>query len=466
LHDIHFEPGRDLANVPEDGHKTPDYYQKIAKPAFASWFKLGPITETNEGTIREYCYSEIPHDPFVIVARDRIVDKRISNIAQLLNFGNVTYWVIHSTSDASTGEAGPFYSQIIPDIAPNEVISALSPRVLHISDLHFGVDHHAFEMVHPNDHNVSLASAIVSALGEDRPGLVVVSGDLTWSGRAEEFEAAQRCLDSLRSSFGLTSHHFVIIPGNHDIGWVRKDDAGSWNGEYSLASQDAKANYRAFIENWYKVKFSDDLTIGRRFFLYGGQTLDILGLNTTSLQQFEGRFAGLGQVPSLVFKRAAERFGWDKEPRATQQRWLTVHHHVLPVVAQEEAANAPFGFGMSLDAGSQLLSCGRYGVDLVVHGHQHHPYAGYINTLEMHEESNSDRGVHVLGAGSAGVTDNHLGPVRKRSFNVVDLSGDETRVRVYMTDRTPKEFRCVRQFKSTPTGWRLDQPKVGQTQND
>jgi 3',5'-cyclic AMP phosphodiesterase CpdA len=327
---------------------------------------------------------------------------------------------------------------------------------LHISDLHLSRDNHAFAIDTPDDHNISLSSAIVSALGDKKPGFIVVTGDLTWSGQREEFEWARNCLDNLRSEFGLTNQHFVIIPGNHDLGWVRKDDAREWNGEYLLVSKEAKANYKGFLEDWYKAKFTDELSIARRIFVHGGHTLDILGLNSSSLQQVEEHFAGIGRVPTQTLKRAAHRFGWDEPLRATQVRWLAVHHHVLPVVAQEDPSGASRGFGIAMDAGSQLMNYGHYGVDLVLHGHQHHPYAGYINTLEISNDSKSDKGIHVLGAGSVGVVDKHLGPIRYRTFNLIDLSSGHMVVSVYTTDREAKEFRISYSFRDTPSGWKKE----------
>ena len=58
----------------------------------------------------------------------------------------------------------------------------------------------------------ALLSAAVDEILDLKPDLVVVAGDLTQEGYAEEFEMARDFLRPLREA--LTT---VIVPGNHDV---------------------------------------------------------------------------------------------------------------------------------------------------------------------------------------------------------------------------------------------------------
>jgi 3',5'-cyclic AMP phosphodiesterase CpdA len=72
------------------------------------------------------------------------------------------------------------------------------PVVLHISDLHFGA------------HHDQLAESFLSDALEQRPDLVVLSGDLTQRARRRQFHAARTFID------GIPGPVLTVI-GNHDL---------------------------------------------------------------------------------------------------------------------------------------------------------------------------------------------------------------------------------------------------------
>ena len=75
--------------------------------------------------------------------------------------------------------------------------SAKTVTLLHVSDIHFGaVDHAALD-------------ALAGYVREHPPDAVVVAGDLTQSGRKHEFDAARAWLDTFECPC-------LVAPGNHD----------------------------------------------------------------------------------------------------------------------------------------------------------------------------------------------------------------------------------------------------------
>src|SRR5713101_8180815 len=72
-------------------------------------------------------------------------------------------------------------------------------RILHVSDLHVG----AQAVVQPE-------WALSPLVERFAPELVLVTGDLTHRGRAEQHEAAAELLRGLRKPL-------LVVPGNHDI---------------------------------------------------------------------------------------------------------------------------------------------------------------------------------------------------------------------------------------------------------
>src|SRR5215208_2322300 len=75
------------------------------------------------------------------------------------------------------------------------------PRIIHLSDLHFGA------------HDPKLVDAVEGQVNADKPDLVVVSGDFTQRARTEQFKEACEFLDRLREA----GHDVLGVPGNHDV---------------------------------------------------------------------------------------------------------------------------------------------------------------------------------------------------------------------------------------------------------
>ena len=78
--------------------------------------------------------------------------------------------------------------------------------VLHISDTHFGTE------------QPRVVEALVALAAQQRPDLVVLSGDITQRARPAQFRAAKAFVDRLGAPV-------VAVPGNHDIAlfdlWAR-----------------------------------------------------------------------------------------------------------------------------------------------------------------------------------------------------------------------------------------------------
>lgn len=74
-------------------------------------------------------------------------------------------------------------------------------RLIHLSDLHFGA------------HDPKLVEAVEARLDEEKPDLVVISGDFTQRARTEQFKEACQFLERLREA----GHDVLAVPGNHDV---------------------------------------------------------------------------------------------------------------------------------------------------------------------------------------------------------------------------------------------------------
>ena len=78
--------------------------------------------------------------------------------------------------------------------------------ILHITDTHFGAE------------RPEVVRGLIELAREQRPSLVVLSGDITQRARRAQFDAARAFVDELCAACGIDAQRDVlIIPGNHDI---------------------------------------------------------------------------------------------------------------------------------------------------------------------------------------------------------------------------------------------------------
>jgi predicted phosphodiesterase len=130
--------------------------------------------------------------------------------------------------------------------------------------------------------------------------------------------------------------------------------------------------------------------------------VDIVAVNSSQLES--RHFAGYGFVSRGQLVGAAEAMGWTRGPeKGPKLRLLVLHHHVVPVVPQEEIFNPDQRYSLTLDAAEFLYTALEFGVDLIVHGHQHQPFAAAYSRVERTGVIARGRRVAVQGAGSAGV---------------------------------------------------------------
>src|SRR6516165_555349 len=167
------------------------------------------------------------------------------------------------------------------------------------------------------------AIADINAL---EPDIVVCSGDLTTYGFKEEYVQARRYLD------GIECASFVVIPGNHDsrnVGYVHFEELfGQRNS----------------------VLRKDDVTV--------------VAVDSTEPDLDHGQI-GRGRYPWIEQEFA--------EP--ARLRVFVLHHHLLPVPGTGRERNVVY------DAGDALECLQRAGVNLVLSGHKHVPYAWRLENL-------------------------------------------------------------------------------------
>jgi len=189
--------------------------------------------------------------------------------------------------------------------------------LLQISDTHFGTE------------QAPVVEALTKLTRQQRPDLIVLSGDITQRARPAQFRAARAFVDSLGAPV-------LAVPGNHDI-----------------ALLDLWARLRRPYAR-YSAAFGPDLEP-----IYRSPDLLVLGVNTTRPWRHKhGEISGqqVDQVAQLL--AGAE----------TAQLRVVVVHQPVAVTRAEDLSNRLRGHAAALERWAEA------GADLIMGGHIHLPY--------------------------------------------------------------------------------------------
>jgi 3',5'-cyclic AMP phosphodiesterase CpdA len=237
-------------------------------------------------------------------------------------------------------------------------------RLIHLSDLHFGA------------HDPALVEAIEKRVNEEKPDLVVISGDFTQRARTEQFKEACRFLERLREA----GHEVLGVPGNHDVPL------------YDVL--------RRFLSPLTRYKRYIDETLCP-YHEIGG--VAVLGINTARSLTFSDGRVGTEQMEFIrkVFERAG-----------SQMRVLVTHHPLfaLPVGDGPELVRPAGRSELALDA------VGDAGVDVLLAGHHHRSSAHSARDLATRAGP-----ALVIQAGTA--TSTRLRD-EQQSFNRIDIEAE------------------------------------------
>jgi 3',5'-cyclic AMP phosphodiesterase CpdA len=244
------------------------------------------------------------------------------------------------------------------------------PRLLHLSDLHFGA------------HDEALVEGVEWHVDDLKPDLVVISGDFTQRARTEQFREACEFLDRLRER----GHEVLGVPGNHDVPL------------YDVLRRflSPLTRYRRFI----------DESLCPFIELPG---VAVLGINTArSLTVKDGRL----NADQLEFIR-------DTFARTAQEavRILVSHHPLFALRVGDAEERAIGRQELALDAMQDA------GVDMLLAGHHHHASSHDASELVTRVGS-----ALVVQAGTATST-----RVREQeqSFNTIDIADGSATITVH-----------------------------------
>lgn len=225
-----------------------------------------------------------------------------------------------------------------------------SCTIAHLSDLHTGSQYFVSNL---------LDRALVE-VNDLAPDIVVVTGDLTSMGYRQEFREAREYLDR------LVCEDVLVVPGNHD----------SRNVGY--------AHFERLFATREMVVRKNGVTV--------------VGVDSTEPDLDNGRIG-------------RHRYGWIREAfleAPDDFKVFLLHHHLLPIPGTGRERNIVNDAGDVLEV---LVECG---VNLVLSGHKHVPYAWHLENM------------YVVNAGTVATL--RLRGDTKPCYNLVQIVGDHVTI--------------------------------------
>ncbi|MBQ1736369.1 MAG: metallophosphoesterase [Lachnospiraceae bacterium] len=295
-------------------------------------------------------------------------------------------------------------------------------KIALFSDIHFGKLSRTKEFSLPG-HKVageppnacSMTNSLISVLNNQDVSYIIVCGDLTSQASPLEFHYCAKKITEIASAANIPPKNIVWTVGNHDLDWsiAKLSD----NPPEDIAAEDVellKTFYRKIagysanlcatgllpIEETGPVPFSG---------LYKTDNFVVFILNSAqfSTHDQEVKHGKLGDEQRSWFNDCASRFSDD-------HRWkiVVVHHH--PFNYQYPTPGLEIS---QIEDGSELVDiAGRTGINIIVHGHRHHPIA------LTRKESGWRNSITFICAGSLSVNVTERSGEIPNTFHIIELN--------------------------------------------
>ena len=262
------------------------------------------------------------------------------------------------------------------------------PRILHVSDLHFGRPAVPLQI-----------DAIEALIAAERFDVVAVSGDVSQRARSGEFQRAQVFLRDARKV-----SETIVVPGNHDVAW--------WKAPLGLGDRaQLYADFRAYVH----PELEPVLDVpGAR----------LVGLNTShgitrrTLTWNMRDLSVIGDVTRAQLERLGHRL--DGAP-AGAAKVVVMHHN--PVRGELSQRHGLKHTKKVLGAFAEM------GVDLVLCGHDHQE--------AIHFVEHTRKGTVISTAGT--VSSRSRGG-RPSSVNLIDVADDELHITTWIWEAEARHF--------------------------
>lgn len=447
--DIYYSNGDKILSKETD--HTPAYY---ASEKYMAWFQFKSITKLSDinQKLQKLSYCKVDdffvsgHSPFT-----PFYGKRIYDTGELQEQQRTIWFVRDWKKGDKLYKIHSYFALLSNGQNVERNFKLLRTNsLLWMSDLHFSKEHHAFKAEPGNNNSLSIRlQESLDTLPEGNISFVIVSGDLTFAAKEEEFRFAEQFISDLNSMYQLDKTNYAICPGNHDIR-LRKRGFKA-DGKVDVASEEAKEGYVQFYRRMFGVEPTDSLYSIKRFLTQDMVPVEVIAVNTCVLQQGK-HFMGMGMIGNDQLASIESDLALTKDRQVV--RILVMHHHLLPVMYSEQPKVSQM-YSMMLDSEAVSQFAIKNGIGLVLHGHTHKEYYAEIVRQNKPTGKQQDktggttdkRKFYVVGLGSTGAVQADLSEGRNNMFAVLSFSRKELQIAQYSLNPTGESPILIQSYQ-------------------
>ena len=290
----------------------------------------------------------------------------------------------------------------------------------------------------------SLVDGLIEIVLEQKVGYLFVTGDLTSTGAPLEYSKCDKILQTILNKTSIPEKNLVLCLGNHDFD--RRIEAISEQFKSKVTCEKIQKKLQSAYQT-IAVNFANHFLRSNCYDTQGPvpysgilkrDSLTIFVLNSSSMSsQYE-------KVPhGKVTKKQLDWLKVKLEESKDNKGWkiLLLHHHPFSYPFPRLISDLSL-----LEEGSELLEiAGENGIDLICHGHRHHPRA--------HSAHNSSwlNPIIFICAGSFSVNASHRdGGEIPNCFHIAELKDDKKKTLLLKTYQYTNSEGWTRLSKFTP----------------
>ena len=255
-------------------------------------------------------------------------------------------------------------------------------RVAHLSDLHLCTAKTPLSIrikrlvYRSRPEALDLLASLLADIRKARVDHLVITGDLTESAALQEYEDAAQLFGTLPSPDMLS-----VVPGNHDVCYARRQKHGSHTTRVPRKLWRFTDYFGATLPDTYPEELAlDKAHIFPFVKLVDGGKIALIGVDTTS--RVPRRALALNALGTVGKRQFRELQRILTAPALREKTKVVLMHHHLLLLPVNQLGDSIRGMRKSRQL-LELFYSAR--VDLVLHGHKHHPFCWHSHTFKRHD---------------------------------------------------------------------------------
>ncbi|MGM0114151.1 metallophosphoesterase family protein [Enterococcus sp. DIV0187] len=191
-------------------------------------------------------------------------------------------------------------------------------------------------------------------------------------------------------------------------------------------TDNGKKEYLEFCERYFEEIPNEHLYSIRRFITKDFVPLEIIGINSLALQQYRGRFQGMGYIGDDQIRQISKELINFEKKFGKPNRIIVIHQHIMPVAVEKPDFDRMHSLVLDSEKMIEKLVI-EFDVKAVLHGHTHKDF--YSKQIRQKNE-NEKVEFSVIGIGSVGVAQVERGS-EPNVYGLLEVNKENIEIKIY-----------------------------------